>query len=103
MGFSVPAAMGAKVGMPDTTVWSIDGDGCLQMTNQELATCAINDIPIKVALINTESLGMVRQWQTLFYNERYSKTDLPSKRTPALRTLEEADGCVGLPRQTPQH
>ena len=78
MGFSVPAAMGAKVGRPDTTVWSIDGDGCFQMTNQELATCAINDIPIKVAIINNESLGMVRQWQTLFYNERYSNTDLHS-------------------------
>ena len=68
MGFAVPAAMGAKVGVPDQTVWAIDGDGCFQMTNQELATCAINDIPIKVAVINNESLGMVRQWQTLFYN-----------------------------------
>jgi acetolactate synthase small subunit len=76
MGFSVPAAMGAKVGCPDTTVWSIDGDGCFQMTNQELATCAIENIPIKVAVINNESLGMVRQWQTLFYNERYSNTNL---------------------------
>ena len=79
---SVPAAMGAKVGCPDKVVWSIDGDGCFQMTNQELATCAINDIPIKVAIINNESLGMVRQWQTLFYNERYSNTDLNSKRIP---------------------
>ena len=78
MGFAVPAAMGAKVGRPETTVWAIDGDGCFQMTNQELATCAINDIPIKVAIINNESLGMVRQWQTLFYNERYSNTDLDS-------------------------
>ncbi len=78
MGFAVPGAMGAKVGMPDQTVWAIDGDGCFQMTNQELATCAINDIPIKVAIINNESLGMVRQWQTLFYNERYSNTDLHS-------------------------
>ena len=68
--------MGAKVGRPDATVWAIDGDGCFQMTNQELATCTINDIPIKVALINNGSLGMVRQWQTLFYNERYSNTDL---------------------------
>ena len=68
MGFAVPAAMGAKVGRPEATVWAIDGDGCFQMTNQELATCAINDIPIKVAIINNESLGMVRQWQTLFYN-----------------------------------
>ena len=76
MGFCVPAAMGAKVGRPDATVWAIDGDGCFQMTNQELATCTIEDIPIKVAIINNESLGMVRQWQTLFYNERYSNTDL---------------------------
>jgi acetolactate synthase-1/2/3 large subunit len=65
MGFAVPAAMGAKVGCPDTPVWAIDGDGCFQMTNQELATCAINEIPIKVALINNSSLGMVRQRQTL--------------------------------------
>ena len=76
MGFAVPAAMGAKMGRPDTTVWAIDGDGCFQMTNQELATCAIEGIPIKVAIINNGSLGMVRQWQTLFYNERYSNTDL---------------------------
>ena len=96
MGFSVPAAMGAKVGRPDATVWSIDGDGCFQMTNQELATCAIEDIPIKVAIINNESLGMVRQWQTLFYNERYSNTDLHSKRIPDFPKLAEAYGCVGL-------
>ncbi|GGD17154.1 acetolactate synthase large subunit [Nocardioides daphniae] len=96
MGYSVPAAMGAKVGAPDTTVWAIDGDGCFQMTNQELATCAINDIPIKVAVINNESLGMVRQWQTLFYNERYSNTDLHSKRIPDFVKLAEALGCVGL-------
>src|SRR3954453_132178 len=76
MGYAVPAAMGAKVGAPDRTVWAIDGDGCFQMTNQELATCAINDIPIKVAVINNSSLGMVRQWQTLFYESRYSNTDL---------------------------
>ncbi|MDO9458255.1 acetolactate synthase large subunit [Nocardioides sp.] len=96
MGYAVPAAMGAKVGMPDTTVWAIDGDGCFQMTNQELATCAINDIPIKVAIINNESLGMVRQWQTLFYNERYSNTDLHSKRIPDFVKLADAYGCVGL-------
>ncbi|HTE75013.1 MAG TPA: acetolactate synthase large subunit, partial [Actinomycetes bacterium] len=65
MGYAVPAAMGAKAGRPEATVWAIDGDGCFQMTNQELATCAINDIPIKVAIINNGSLGMVRQWQTL--------------------------------------
>ncbi|WP_322919697.1 acetolactate synthase large subunit [Nocardioides renjunii] len=101
MGYSVPAAMGAKVGMSDTTVWAIDGDGCFQMTNQELATCAINDIPIKVAIINNESLGMVRQWQTLFYNERYSNTDLHSKRIPDFVKLAEAYGCVGLACESP--
>ncbi len=76
MGYSVPAAMGAKVGRPDACVWAIDGDGCFQMTNQELATCTVNGIPIKVAIINNGNLGMVRQWQTLFYDERYSHTDL---------------------------
>ncbi|MCW2831210.1 MAG: acetolactate synthase, large subunit [Aeromicrobium sp.] len=101
MGYSVPAAMGAKVGMPGSTVWAIDGDGCFQMTNQELATCAINDIPIKVAIINNESLGMVRQWQTLFYNERYSNTDLHSKRIPDFVKLAEAYGCVGLACEDP--
>ena len=96
MGFAVPAAMGAKVGRPDTTVWAVDGDGCFQMTNQELATCSINDIPIKVALINNSSLGMVRQWQTLFYNERYSNTDLHSHSFPDFVKLAEAYGCYGL-------
>lgn len=96
MGYSVPAAMGAKVGCPDKTVWAIDGDGCFQMTNQELATCTINDIPIKVALINNSSLGMVRQWQTLFYNERYSNTDLQSHRFPDFVKLSEAYGAHGL-------
>jgi len=101
MGFSVPAAMGAKVAMPDHTVWSIDGDGCFQMTNQELVTCAINNIPIKVAIINNESLGMVRQWQTLFYNSRYSNTDLHSKRIPDFVKLADAMGCVGLACESP--
>ncbi len=96
MGFAVPAAMGAQVGKPDSTVWAIDGDGCFQMTNQELATCAIEGIPIKVAVINNASLGMVRQWQTLFYNERYSNTDLHSQRIPDFAKLAEAYGCVGL-------
>jgi acetolactate synthase-1/2/3 large subunit len=106
MGFAVPAAMGAKVGRPDATVWAIDGDGCFQMTNQELATCAINDIPIKVAIIDNGSLGMVRQWQTLFYNQRYSNTDLggdrakaggaTAERIPDFVKLAEAYGCVGL-------
>ena len=96
MGYSVPAAMGAKVGCPDKTVWAIDGDGCFQMTNQELATCTINNIPIKVALINNSSLGMVRQWQTLFYNERYSNTDLHSHSFPDFVKLADAYGCIGL-------
>jgi acetolactate synthase I/II/III large subunit len=100
MGYSVPAAMGAKVGRPDATVWSIDGDGCFQMTNQELATCAIENIPIKVAVINNDNLGMVRQWQTLFYNERYSNTNLQKHggpvRIPDFPKLAEAYGCVGL-------
>ena len=96
MGVSVPFAMGAKVAQPERTVWSIDGDGCFQMTNQELVTCSINEIPIKVALINNSSLGMVRQWQTLFYNERYSNTDLHSHRVPDFVKLAEAYGCHGL-------
>ncbi|ATG51728.1 acetolactate synthase large subunit [Brachybacterium vulturis] len=100
MGYSVPAAMGAKVGQPDKVVWSIDGDGCFQMTNQELATCVINDIPIKVAIINNSSLGMVRQWQNLFYDQRYSNTDLDtghgSRRIPDFLKLADAYGCAGL-------
>lgn len=100
MGYSVPAAMGAKVGMPHKTVWSIDGDGCFQMTNQELATCVINEIPIKVAVINNSSLGMVRQWQNLFYNKRFSNTDLNTghgtRRIPDFVKLADAYGAVGL-------
>jgi acetolactate synthase-1/2/3 large subunit len=100
MGFGLPAAMGAKVGQPDKTVWVIDGDGCFQMTNQELATCALENIPVKVAVINNGSLGMVRQWQTLFYDKRYSNTDLKthrdSRRIPDFAALAEAYGCVGL-------
>jgi len=96
MGYAVPAAMGAKVGAPNTSVWAIDGDGCFQMTNQELVTCSLNNIPIKVAIINNESLGMVRQWQSLFYQGRYSNTDLHSKRIPDFAKLAEAMGCVGL-------
>ncbi|WP_199423651.1 acetolactate synthase large subunit [Actinotalea solisilvae] len=104
MGYSVPAAMGAKVGDMARTVWSIDGDGCFQMTNQELATCAINEIPIKVAVINNSSLGMVRQWQTLFYESRYSNTDLHTghgtRRIPDFVKLADAYGCVGLRCET---
>jgi acetolactate synthase I/II/III large subunit len=102
MGYAVPAAMGAKVGRPDATVWAIDGDGCFQMTNQELATCAINDIPIKVAIINNGSLGMVRQWQTLFYGKRYSNTDLQSRRIPDFVKLADAYGCAGLRCERPE-
>jgi acetolactate synthase I/II/III large subunit len=109
MGYAVPAAMGAKYGRPETTVWAIDGDGCFQMTNQELATCAIEGIPIKVAVINNGNLGMVRQWQTLFYEGRYSNTKLhaqnvdgtpKSVRIPDFVTLAEALGCVGLRCET---
>ncbi|GGU71938.1 acetolactate synthase large subunit [Lentzea flava] len=94
MGFAVPAAMGAVCGAPDRQVWAIDGDGCFQMTNQELATCALEGLPIKVAVINNGNLGMVRQWQNLFYGSRYSQTSLGS--TPDFALLAEAMGCVGL-------
>ncbi|HET9876109.1 MAG TPA: acetolactate synthase large subunit [Mycobacterium sp.] len=98
MGFAIPAAMGAKMGRPDAEVWAVDGDGCFQMTSQELATCAVEGLPIKVALINNGNLGMVRQWQALFYAERYSQTDLAthSHRIPDFVKLAEALGCVGL-------
>src|SRR6476469_7085103 len=111
MGYSVPAAMGAKAACPDKTVWSIDGDGCFQMTNQELATCAIEGFPIKVAVINNGNLGMVRQWQALFYDERYSQTNLGThasvtpagrgaNRVPDFVKLADALGCVGLRCET---
>jgi acetolactate synthase-1/2/3 large subunit len=103
MGFAVPAAMGAKYGLPETQVWAIDGDGCFQMTNQELATCAIEGIPVKIAVINNGNLGMIRQWQTLFYEERYSnsnlgdrKAELRGTRLPDFVKLAEACGCLGL-------
>jgi acetolactate synthase-1/2/3 large subunit len=97
MGYAVPAAMGAKVGRPEATVWAVDGDGCFQMTNQELVTCAMEGIPIKVAVINNGSLGMVRQWQTLFYDGRYSHTDLKRGRPlPDFVKLADAMGCIGL-------
>ena len=110
MGYAVPAAMGAKMGRPDACVWAIDGDGCFQMTNQELATCALEGIPVKVAIINNGNLGMVRQWQTLFYNQRYSNTDLNSRqdqgtsmgtRVPDFVKLAEAYGCAGLRCESP--
>lgn len=105
MGYAIPAAMGAKVAEPDRVVWAIDGDGCFQMTNQELATCTINDIPIKVAVINNSSLGMVRQWQSLFYDGRHSFTDLNTGHTgvdqqtrmiPDFVKLAEAYGALGI-------
>ncbi|WP_438854898.1 acetolactate synthase large subunit [Agromyces sp. M3QZ16-3] len=100
MGYAVPAAMGAKVAEPNRTVWAIDGDGCFQMTNQELATCTLNEIPIKVAVINNSSLGMVRQWQTLFYDGRYSNTDLntghDTVRVPDFVKMAEAYGALGI-------
>ncbi len=98
MGYAVPAAMGAKAGVGETTVWAVDGDGCFQMTNQELATCAIEEIPIKVAVINNGNLGMVRQWQNLFYAERYSHSGLGTHkhRIPDFVTLAESLGCAGL-------
>ncbi|MGA6204585.1 acetolactate synthase large subunit [Nocardia testacea] len=98
MGYAVPAAMGAKMGAPDREVWAVDGDGCFQMTNQELATCAVEGVPIKVALINNGNLGMVRQWQTLFYDQRYSNTDLKTHglRIPDFVKLAEALGCHGI-------
>ncbi len=102
MGYAVPAAMGAKVARPEATVWAVDGDGCFQMTNQELATCTLNDIPIKVALINNGNLGMVRQWQTLFYNERYSNTNLESFRVPDFVKLADAYGAYGLRCESPE-
>ena len=100
MGYAIPAAMGAKVGMPSTDVWAIDGDGCFQMTNQELATCTINNIPIKVGIINNNALGMVRQWQSLFYGNRYSNTDLHTNRIPDFVKLADAYGCHGLRCET---
>ena len=102
MGYCVPAAMGAKVGRPDAVVWGIDGDGCFQMTNQELVTCALEGIPVKIAVINNQSLGMVRQWQTLFYGSRYSNTDLKTNRIPDFPKLAEAMGCVGLRAEAPE-
>lgn len=104
MGVAVPEAMGAKVACPQAEVWAIDGDGCFQMTNQELATCAQQGIPIKVAIINNSVLGMVHQWQTLFYQERYSSTDLHDGEggndIPDFVKLAEAYGAVGLRART---
>jgi acetolactate synthase-1/2/3 large subunit len=100
MGYAVPAAMGAKAAQPERTVWAIDGDGCFQMTNQELATCTINHIPIKVAIINNSSLGMIKQWQTLFYDGRYSNSELNTGhdtiRVPDFVKMADAYGALGI-------
>ena len=101
MGFGVPAAIGAKVGRPDRTVWCIDGDGCFQMTAQELVTARSEGIPIKVAILNNAYLGMVRQWQEMFYEERYSEVYL-SADLPDYVKWAEAMGCVGLRARTLQ-
>ena len=100
MGFGIPAAMGAKVARPEASVWCIDGDGCFQMTSRELATCALEGIPIKVALINNGSLGMVRQLQSLYYDDRVNNVDLTASPSshgiPDFAMLADALGCVGL-------
>jgi acetolactate synthase-1/2/3 large subunit len=101
MGFSVPAAIGAKVGRPDAMVWSVDGDGCFQMTAQELVTATTERIPIKVAILNNAYLGMVRQWQEMFYEERYSEVYL-SPDLPDYKGWAEAMGCIGMRVESPE-
>ena len=101
MGFSVPAAIGAKVGRPDRMVWAVDGDGCFQMTAQELVTAAAERIPVKVAILNNAYLGMVRQWQEMFYEERYSEVYL-SPDLPDYKLWAEAMGCVGMRVESPE-
>ena len=101
MGFSIPAAIGAKVGMPDRTVWAVDGDGCFQMTAQELVTASTERIPIKVAILNNAYLGMVRQWQEMFYEERYSEVYL-SPDLPDYVKWAEAMGCFALRVESPE-
>ena len=100
MGFAVPAAIGAKVGRPDKTVWAIDGDGCFQMTAQELVTAAAERIPVKIAILNNAYLGMVRQWQEMFYDERYSEVYLRPD-LPDYVGWAEAMGCVGMKVEHP--
>ena len=101
MGFSIPAAIGAKAGMPDRRVWAVDGDGCFQMTAQELVTAAVENIPIKVALLNNSYLGMVRQWQEMFYDERYSEVHL-SDHVPDYVKWAESMGAVGIRVESPE-
>jgi len=100
MGFAIPAAIGAKVGRPDKTVWAIDGDGCFQMTAQELVTAALERIPVKVGILNNAYLGMVRQWQEMFYEERYSEVYL-STEVPNFVKMAESMGCVGIRVEDP--
>ena len=101
MGFAVPAAIGAKAGVPSRMVWAIDGDGCFQMTNQELVTARIENLPVKIAILNNGYLGMVRQWQELFYDERYSEVHLQPD-LPDYKLLAEAMGCVGIRVEAPE-
>ncbi len=101
MGFAVPAAIGAKVGRPDRTVWAIDGDGCFQMTAQELVTASSEQIPVKIAILNNAYLGMVRQWQEMFYEERYSEVYL-SPDLPDYVKWAEAMGCIGIRAESPE-
>jgi acetolactate synthase-1/2/3 large subunit len=101
MGFAVPASIGAKVGRPDRTVWAVDGDGCFQMTAQELVTASAERIPVKVAILNNAYLGMVRQWQEMFYDERYSEVYL-SPDLPDYVKWADAMGCVGLRVESPE-
>ena len=101
MGFSIPAAIGAKAGCPDKMVWAVDGDGCFQMTAQELVTATVEKIPIKVALLNNSYLGMVRQWQEMFYDERYSEVSL-SKDVPDYKGWAESMGCVAMRVDSPE-
>jgi acetolactate synthase-1/2/3 large subunit len=99
MGFAVPAAIGAKAGKPDELVYAIDGDGCFQMTSQELITAATEGIPVKIAIMNNGVHGMVTQWQRLFYDNRFSGSQLGNKVDYV--KLAEAMGCVGLRAETP--
>jgi len=95
MGYGFPAAIGAQVGRPDSIVFDIAGDGSIQMNIQELATVARENIPVKIAILNNGYLGMVRQWQELFYNKRYSATVLANG-NPDFVKLAEAYGVMGI-------
>ena len=102
MGFSIPAAIGAKAAYPDATVWAVDGDGCFQMTMQELVTATLENLPIKVALLNNSYLGMVRQWQEMFYDERYSEVFLDSSAVPDFVMMSESMGCAAIRVESPE-